>query len=370
MSKARRTLEQMLAGADIRIDGDRPWDIRVHDQRLFDRVLAKGTLGLGESYMDGWWDCDALDEMIARAMTADIQEHIRPWSILVPHLLARLVNLQRGARAFQVGEQHYDLGNDLFATMLDRRMTYSCGYWARAEDLEAAQEAKLDLICRKIGLQPGQRVLDVGLGWGSFAGYAAEKYGVEVSGVTVSREQAAWVEERYAHLPVRALVRDYRDLEGEYDHAVSVGMFEHVGHRNYRTYMDVVRRHLRPEGLFLLHTIGRHSPRGVAEPWVGKYIFPNSQIPALSEVANSMEGRFVLEDLHNFGADYDRTLMAWYENFEAGWPELRGKYDVRFHRMWRYFLLCCAGAFRARRLQLWQMVLSGQGVHEGYLRVS
>mgnify|MGYP006432589923 CR=1 FL=1 len=352
MSKARRSLEKLLATADVRIDGDRPWDIRVHDERVFSLVMAKATLGLGESYMDGWWDCDALDEMVARAMTVDLQDHIRPLLTTLPYFLGRVVNLQRGARAVVVGKQHYDLGNDLFATMLDRRMTYSCGYWAEATDLETAQEAKLDLICRKIGLQPGQRVLDIGLGWGSFAGYAAEKYGVEVSGVTVSREQAAWVEERYAHLPVKALVRDYRDLEGEYDHAVSVGMFEHVGHRNYRTYMDVVRRHLRPEGLFLLHSIGRHSPQSLAEP--GK----------------ALEGRFVLEDLHNFGADYDRTLMAWYENFEAGWPELRGEYDVRFHRMWRYFLLSCAGAFRARKLQLWQMVLSGRGVHEGYRRVS
>ena len=370
MTTARARFTELLAHADVRIDGDRPWDMQVHDDRVFDRIFARATLGLGEAYMDGWWDCEALDVMLTKVMRADIRRHIRPISLVLPVLTARLFNLQSLPRAFQVGEQHYDLGNDLFEVMLDRRMTYTCGYWRRADDLDAAQEAKLDLICRKIDLQPGQRVLDIGCGWGSFAGYAAEKYGAEVFGVTVSKEQGALVEERYRDLPVRAIVKDYRELEGEFDHVVSVGMFEHVGYKNYRTFMNVARRCLKPDGLFLLHTIGRRKTRPHGEPWTHKYIFPNAQVPSVASIGEAIEGTFVLEDLHNFGADYDRTLMAWHANFEAGWPDLREKYGDRFHRMWRYFLLTNAASFRARQLQLWQMVLSPEGVEDVYPRVT
>jgi cyclopropane-fatty-acyl-phospholipid synthase len=370
MDTARRRIEELFAVADVRIDGDRPWDIRVQDPRVFRRILGEATLGLGEAYMDGDWDCDALDVMLTKVMRADIRRHIKPISLIVPALTARLVNLQSLPRAFQVGEQHYDLGNDLFELMLDRRMTYTCGYWKDAKDLDAAQEAKLDLICRKIGLQPGQTVLDIGCGWGSFAGYAAEHYGAEVFGVTVSKEQGALVEQRYADLPVTAIVQDYRELTGQYDHVVSVGMFEHVGHKNARTFMEVARRCLKPDGLFLLHTIGRRKTRAHGEPWTDKYIFPNAQVPSVASIGRAIEGVFVMEDLHNFGADYDRTLMAWHANFEAGWPTIREKYGDRFHRMWRYFLLSNAASFRARQLQLWQTVLSPEGVEGVYPRVT
>ncbi|MEX2524415.1 MAG: cyclopropane fatty acyl phospholipid synthase [Gammaproteobacteria bacterium] len=370
MTTTRKRFAELLAHADIRIDGDRPWDMQVHNERVFDRVFARATLGLGEAYMDGWWDCEALDVMLTKVMRADIRRHIRPISLVVPVLAARLFNLQSLPRAFQVGEQHYDLGNDLFEMMLDRRMTYTCGYWHGADDLDAAQEAKLDLICRKINLQPGQRVLDIGCGWGSFAGYAAEKYGAEVFGVTVSKEQGELVEARYGHLPVKAIVKDYRELDGEFDHVVSVGMFEHVGYKNYRTYMEVARRCLKPDGLFLLHTIGRRKTRPYGEPWTNKYIFPNAQVPSVASIGEAIEGVFVLEDLHNFGADYDRTLMAWHANFEAGWPVLHEQYGDRFYRMWRYFLLTNAASFRARQLQLWQMVLSPEGVEGVYPRVT
>lgn len=366
MGQARDRFQALLEVADVRIDGDRPWDFRVHDERVFDRILSQATLGLGEAWMDGWWDCEQLDVMLTKVMRADIRRHIKPLSLLLPVLSAKLFNLQSLPRAFQVGEEHYDLGNDLFERMLDARMTYTCGYWAGAADLDAAQEAKLDLICRKIGLTEGQRVLDIGCGWGSFAGFAAERYGAEVYGVTVSKEQGAWVEQRYADLPVKAIVKDYRALDGAYDHIVSVGMFEHVGYKNYRTFMDVARRCLKPDGLFLLHTIGRRKTRAHGEPWTHKYIFPNAQVPSVASIGRAIEGRFVMEDLHNFGADYDRTLMAWHANFEAGWPAIADRYGERFRRMWRYFLLSNAASFRARQLQLWQMVLSPEGVEGVY----
>jgi len=370
MNAAHRKIEEILMLADVRIDGDRPWDMQVHDDRLYQRILVKGTLGLGEAYMDGWWDCDSVDQFITNVMRADLRKRIAPHSLFWPMLQARLINLQSIGRAFQVGEAHYDLGNDLFDRMLDKRMAYSCAYWKDAGNLDAAQEAKLDLVCRKIGLQPGQRVLDIGCGWGSFAGFAAERYGAEVFGVTVSKEQGKWVEERYVGLPVRALVQDYRELEGEFDHVVSIGMFEHVGRKNYHEFMQVARRCLKPGGLFLLHTIGRLKTRNAAEPWSNKYIFPNAQIPSMMDISRAVEDVFVIEDLHNFSAYYDTTLMAWHENFELHWPEIANRYDERFYRMWRYFLLTNAGAFRSRRLQLWQLVFSPEGVSGGYQRVS
>ncbi len=370
MNTARTKIEEILTFANIHINGDQPWDMQVHDVRVFTRILAGGSLGLGEAYMDGWWDCVQVDQFISNIIRANLRERVAPLSMIWPTVQARLLNLQSIGRAFQVGEAHYDTGNDLFERMLDKRMTYSCGYWENAYNLDAAQEAKLDLICRKIGLKSGQRVLDIGCGWGSFAGFAAEHYGAEIFGVTVSKEQGKWIEDHYSHLPVTALVQDYRELEGEYDHVISIGMFEHVGRKNYREFMQVVKRCLKPGGLFLLHTIGRLNTRNAAEPWSNKYIFPNAQLPSMADISSAAENLFVMEDMHNFSAFYDRTLMAWHQNFEQHWPEIADKYGERFYRMWRYYLLTNAGAFRARRMQLWQLVFSAEGVPGGYQRTS
>jgi len=370
MNTAKTKIEEILMLADIQVNGDRPWDMQVHDGRLYSRILAKGSLGLGEAYMDGWWDCEQVDQFIANIIQANLRTRVAPLSMLWPTLQARLLNLQSIGRAFQVGEAHYDIGNDLFERMLDKRLTYSCGYWNSAFNIDAAQDAKLDLVCRKIGLKPGQRVLDIGCGWGSFAGFAAEYYGAEVFGVTVSKEQGKWVEQRYAGLPVNILVQDYRELEGQYDHIISIGMFEHVGRKNYREFMQVAKRCLKPGGLFLLHTVGRLNTRNAAEPWSNKYIFPNAQLPSMADISTATENLFVMEDMHNFSAYYDKTLMAWHQNFEKHWPEIAGKYGERFYRMWRYYLLTNAGAFRARRMQLWQLVFSAEGVSGGYQRLS
>lgn len=360
-------VEQLLAAADIRINGDRPWDIQVRDDRLYARVLRHGTLGLGEAYMDGWWEAEALDEFVFRAVRADLKERIRFSPALFLHVAeAVFFNLGKKTRAFHIGEAHYDIGNDLYRHMLDRRMTYTCGYWKDADNLDDAQEAKLDLVCKKIGLTAEDRVLDIGCGWGSFAAFAAEKYGARVVGVTVSKEQAALGRTRCAGLPVEIRLQDYRDVDEKFDHIVSLGMFEHVGYKNYRTYMDVARRCLKEDGLFLLHTIGGNISVRSTDPWIQKYIFPNSMLPSLAQIARAAERRFVVEDLHNFGADYDKTLMAWYNNFNAAWPDLSGAYTRRFSRMWRFYLLSCAGMFRARSIQLWQIVLSKRGVLGGY----
>jgi cyclopropane-fatty-acyl-phospholipid synthase len=362
----RSRAETLLALADVTVDGPRPWDIRVRDRRLFARVFAEGSLGLGEAYMDGWWECERLDEFFHRVLAAELDTRVEPWRDAFRVLRARILNLQRPGRAFQIGRRHYDIGNELFARMLDRRMTYSCGYWKDATTLDAAQEAKLDLVCRKLGLGPGMRVLDIGCGWGGTARFAAERYGASVVGVTVSVEQARLASERCAGLPVEIRLEDYRAVRGTFDRVLSIGMFEHVGYKNYDTFMRVVRERLAPDGLFLLHTIGGNRSLKKNDPWTERYIFPNSMLPSAPQIASAIEGRFVLEDWHGFGPDYDRTLMAWHANVERHWPELAGAYDERFHRMWRYFLLSSAGGFRARKTQLWQLVLSPGGVPGGY----
>lgn len=350
----------LLAGAGISVNGDDPWDMQVYDPAVYRRVLTAGTLGLGEAYMDGLWDAEQLDEFFHRVMRCDLNETVTHGSAtkkLLAFLHHRLVNLQSRRRAFQVGEQHYDAGNDIFEAMLDPTMSYSCGYWHQAESLDAAQQNKLDLICRKLELQPGERLLDIGCGWGSLARYAAEHYGVEVLGITISREQQHLARERCAGLPVKIELMDYRDLQGRFDKAVSVGMFEHVGPKNYGVYFDQVREVLADDGLFLLHTIGNDITTEKTDPWIDRYIFPNGKLPSAKQMAAAVEGRFLVEDWHNFGPDYDRTLMAWWENFDAAWPELKARYDERFYRMWKYYLMCCAGLFRSRQGQLWQVVL-------------
>lgn len=365
----KSTSQKILSLADIQIDGPHAWDLKPKHEGVFRRVLAQGSIGLGETYMDGWWEAERLDEFFYRLLRAQIDRRIFRLSLLVPHLRARLVNLQSRTRAFQVSEAHYDLGNDFFAHMLDRRMVYTCAYWRGASDLDAAQEAKLDLVCRKIGLKPGQRVLDIGCGWGGFAKFAAERYGTQVVGITVSTEQAEFARAHCTGLPVEIRLIDYRAVNEPFDHIVSIGMFEAVGVKNYRAYFEMAHRCLADEGLFLLHTIGHNVAVLATDPWTHKYIFPNGEIPSLVQISRAIEGLFVVEDLHNFGADYDKTLMAWHANFERAWPNFQAQYGERFYRMWRYFLLACAGAFRARDLQLWQIVLSKTGVPGGYVRL-
>lgn len=356
---------RLLSAVDVGVDGQRDWDLRVHDDRFYGRILRAGSLGLGESYMDGWWDCPRLDDTICRILRGGLERRVIGWARLGSVLRASLVNLQSVSRAFQVGQRHYDIGEDLFRRMLDRRMIYSCAYWKDAADLDAAQEAKLDLICRKLGLQPGMRVLDIGCGWGGTLQYAAERYGVEGVGVTVSRDQAEHARRRCEHLPIEIRMQDYRELDERFDRVLSVGMFEHVGVRNYRIFMGVVRRCLGKDGLFLLHTIGSSSSDLAGDVWIDRYIFPNAKLPSAKQIAEAAEGLFVLEDWHSIGANYDPTLVAWNANIEPRWAEIPN-YDERFRRMWRYYLLACAGSFRARVSQVWQLVLSPEGVTGGY----
>ncbi|MBM2838635.1 MAG: Methyltransferase, cyclopropane fatty acid synthase [Deltaproteobacteria bacterium] len=362
----KKMIEALLEGTGIKINGSNPCDIQVHDNRFYKRVLTNSSLGLGESYMDGWWDSKSLDGFFFKIFSSGIENKARNWQI-IPYLLRNVItSVGHKSKAFNIGEKHYDIGNDLYKNMLDKRMVYTCGYWKEARNLDEAQEAKLDLVCRKLDFNRGQKVLDIGCGWGSFAKYAAEKYGVSVTGVTVSKEQAELGRETCKGLPVEIRLQDYRDLSGQFDHIVSLGMFEHVGYKYYRTYMKIVNSCLKDHGLFLLHTIGGNRSVVATDPWIDKHIFPDSMLPSIKQIGSSIENLFVMEDWHNFGSDYDRTLMAWYSNFNKSWDDIKSDYDDRFYRMWKYYLLSCAGSFRARKNQLWQVVLSKNGVFGGY----
>ncbi|MBT6690531.1 cyclopropane fatty acyl phospholipid synthase [archaeon] len=359
-----------IAGlAGVEVGGNEPWDIRVSDNRFYDRVLNEGSLGLGETYMDGSWDCDRVDMFFDRVLGANLEKRISGKDVVIARVKSKLFNRQRKSKAFEIGERHYDIGNDLYREMLDDRMVYTCGYWKNAFNLDGAQEAKLDLSCRKLGLEAGMRVLDVGCGFGSFAKYAAEKYGVDVVGVTVSKEQVKLGREMCEGLPVELRLQDYRDVKGKFDRVVSLGMFEHVGPKNYDVYFDKVRDCLADDGLFLLQTIGCNGSGRGSERWIDKYIFPGGVLPSVKQIGTAAEGRLVMRDWHEFGKDYDKTLMAWNGNFQAGWEGLSGKYNERFKRMWEYYLLSCAGSFRAGRNQLWQVMFSKEGGQGNFVSV-
>ena len=357
------TARKLFDHAGVQFNGSQPWDIKVGNDALYRRILMGGSVGFGESYVDGWWDCHKLDVLFEKVTAASLSQRLGGvaklnvgWRLLLDTLL----NRQTLSRAYQVGEAHYDIGNDLFEAMLDPSMNYSCGYWQNAENLVEAQQQKMDLICRKLKLEPGMKVLDIGCGWGGLAEYMIRRFDVKVVGLTISKEQCALAQERLKGMPAEIRLQDYRLIEEEqgFDRVVSVGMFEHVGNKNYLGYFEKVADLLNPNGLFLLHTIGSESLRKTTDGFIQKYIFPNGKIPNRQMINQTSLQLLRLEDWHNFGNDYDLTLMAWLENFESNWPELQNSYDDRFYRMWKYYLCCCAGWFRSRQGQLWQLVFS------------
>jgi cyclopropane-fatty-acyl-phospholipid synthase len=348
----------------------------VHDDRFFRRALLHGELGFGESYMDGDWDCEALDQLSTRLFAAGVDNSALHPIDLLNEVVARLLTRQTRTRARHQVAPHYDLGNDLFEAMLDsRHMAYTCAYWRPGvTTLEEAQEAKLDLVCRKLALEPGMRMLDIGCGWGGLAKYAAERYGVHVTGVTLSREQVALGSIRTAGLPVDLRVEDYRDTTGTFDRVVSIGCLEHVGHLNHRRFFEVVRERLGDRGVALVHSIGVGRTEYRSGRFLDKYVFPMVNLPSMAQIGRAIDGLFVLDDVHNIGVHYDRTLMEWHARFERAWPGLQGRYarllDGRFKRMFDFYLLMSAGFVRSRRAQVWQMILTPPGVSQPLCRFS
>lgn len=367
--EAKTMIQRLLSAAGVEINGQHSWDIQIHNEKFYTQALLGGSLRVGEAYVAKWWDCSRLDEFFNRILRNSIDQQLpKQWSDFISIVLSRLANFQTIRRSLMIN-RHYNLGNNLFSKMLDERMIYTCAYWKDARSLDEAQVNKLDLTCRKLYLQPGMKVLDVGCGWGGLAKYAAEHYQVQVTGITLSEEQATYAREMCKGLPVDIQLLDYRNLRGQYDRIVSLGMFEHVGYKNYRTFMRMANNHLTDNGLFLLHTIGNNTSATHTDPWIDRYIFPNSLLPSVLQIAKAAEHLFVVEDWHNFSADYDKTLMAWYQNFTAHWDELKADYDEDFYRLWAYYLLSCAGSFRARKNQLWQIVFSKNGLPGGYVSI-
>lgn len=379
MTNDKQLVHDLLQQAGITVNGNQPWDITINNDAFYDRILTNTELAIGETYVDKWWDCPAPDQFFYKVLQSHIDnqamKHPKFWKSFIAQWFyettRRVFNYQTKNKALVVGKRHYDIGNDLYECMLDKHMVYTCAYWKDAQTIDEAQENKLKLVCEKLGLKPGMTVLDVGCGWGSFAKFAAENYGVQVDGITISKEQLALGQERCKGLSVNLMFKDYRDLLKEnkqYDRIVSLGMIEHVGFKNYDIYMKTLAHALKDDGLFLLQTIGSNCTNSFASTWIDTYIFPNGKIPAIPNLASAFEKYFILEDWHNFGVDYDKTLMAWYENFNKNWDKLKANYDDRFRRMWNYYLLSCAGSFRARRNQLWQLVLSKDGLKQGFNR--
>jgi cyclopropane-fatty-acyl-phospholipid synthase len=366
MSRYQQILQSLAEQAGITVNGSGPCDIQVHNEKFYERVISQGSLGLGESYMDGWWSCEQLDEFFYKLLRAHMEQKLDlTWRQLLGVGRAKLMNMQSLKRAEEVAKVHYNLNTEFFAAILDPRMVYSCGYWRNAENLERAQEAKLDLICRKLNLSSHDRILDVGCGWGSFLKFAYERYKCRSIGVTISAPQADYARASCAGMPIEVIKCDYRDVgkesHGQFTKVVSIGMFEHVGPKNYRRFMEVVDELLTGDGLFLLHTIGDNYSRTSCDPWLDKYIFPNGVAPSVAQLGKAIEGIFVMEDWHNFGPDYYATLLCWNENLKRN----LGSTTVdtlmprdKFLRMWEYFFTSFASAFKAKHLQLWQIVMS------------
>ena len=369
-------VKSIFARAGLELQGPRPWDPQVHNPALYGDLLRRGSLALGEGYVEGGWDCEDLDGFFTRLLSQDIGsaslglDGLARLRQVVVELRERWGNLQTRRRAFDVGRRHYDIDPRVYGAMLDHRRVYSCAYWRHASSLEEAQEHKLRLICEKLELRPGQRLLDLGCGWGGLAGYAARNYGVRVTGITISHQQYHYCREVLADLPVDIQCCDYRSLPKKkpepFDRVVSVGMLEHVGRNNDRKYFDVASSLMTKQGLFLVQSIGTATTSWSLDPWIDTYIFPNGRLPSAQQLSKGFEGIFILEDWENIGADYDKTLMAWWQNFDAAWPSLSADINHQFYRLWKYYLLSCAGLFRSRQGQLWQVVLSKRERSGGY----
>jgi cyclopropane-fatty-acyl-phospholipid synthase len=373
MSFFERKVTELFSLAGVQINGSEPFDIQVHNQDFFRRFLTDGRLGLGESYMDGWWDCEKIDEMLYRLITAEkvIVSHVRTPKTLLNMFVSKIVPHGGKWRSQEIGKFHYDIGNELYERILDPYMNYTCGYWAGgATTLEQAQHDKMDRICTKLTIKPGMKLLDIGCGWGGFAKYAAENYGAHVTGISISEEQLKYARKLCAGLETEFKYLDYRDLNEYFDRITTIGMFEHVGFQYYRTFLEKVHSSLTDDGIFVLHTIGFNTS-DFKNPWLQKYIFPGCFVPSLKHVAEAYEGLFVLEHVENIGFDYAKTLLSWYDNLEKSWKEIQAfdpeKYNERFFRTWRYYLLSSVAGFHARKIQLWQFVFSKNGVEGGYV---
>lgn len=359
----------LLAKAEIPLNRSKKYGIEVYNEKLWDRIISKRQLGLAEGYMDGWWDCDAIDEFLTRLLEINVLENMKPSPTLFFHWAkSTFLNRQTKSKADKNAKYHYNIGNDLYSRMLDKEMIYSCAYWKRAKSLDQAQLDKLDLICRKLDLKPGMKILDIGSGWGALLRYAAKNYGIIGMGISPADAQVNYANSKVGKLKIEYRQMDYRDLTGNFDRIISVGMMEHVGPKNLATFFDKCDELLKSDGLMLHHTISSNYSKLVTDPFFDKYIFPGGVLPSIGQIAHASEKKFIIEDIHNFGPDYDKTLMQWHKNINKKWSEIPN-YDDRFKRMWNYYLLASAAGFRTRNLQLLQVVFSRGTLKKPYTSI-
>jgi len=369
--KSNKIFTRLFEEAGIPINGPEPYSIHVHDERIWDRLLDQRLLGLAEGYVDGWWSCERVDEMLTRFTNIDLAKQIplRPGTA-VAVAISRMLNRQNRRRSPKNAEFHYGIGNDLFKLMLDEYMIYSCGYWQNSDNLDDAQIAKMDLICQKLKLEPGMRILDIGCGWGGFLKYAATKYGVTGVGITPVGKQASLATERCEGLDICIHELTYQQLNGqfgEFDRIVSIGLVEHVGPKNLKSFFDICNKQLIEDGIMLHQLIGSTRARYDADPFYDRYIFPGGVLPSVSQFTAAAEPDWVIEDVHNFGLDYAKTLTEWHKNITSNWDNLPN-YDQRFKKMWEFYLLACVGGFMSRKFNLWQYVMRRKGM--GFERYS
>jgi len=368
---AKKIVTNLFSQAGIKLDGSNPWDIQLNNDRFYTSTL-RGSLGFGESYMKGDWDVDSMDALFRRIIRMNITESpLVLFNRLFLDIKSRLTNLQTRIGSLAIAETHYDLDHRLYELFLGPYNQYTCCFFNKAKTLEEAEVEKLEMICDKLDLREGDRVLDIGCGWGGFAKYAAETRGCRVTGISISKEQIAYSRRYTEGLPVDIINCDYRDLPERidasyFDKAVIIGMIEHVGYKNYRKLVNIVHRLIKDDGMFLLHTIGNSRRTTIVDPWIEKYIFRNSMAPAMSQLANAFEGLFVVQDWENYGHYYAPTLAAWQHNFETNWRQIEAietehRFDEKFRRMFNYYFLSCKAGFETDHINLWHIVMSKEG---------
>ena len=354
------TVQDFLQQADIRVDGSRPWDIKICHPDFFKCIMQQGLLGLGESYMDGWWECERVDILIYKFLTGRLDEYLPIHLHNILNLFsAKLLSLKPDHVSLTSGNKEHEIGYDIFAVMLDNYMQYSCGLWREGTSLDEAQTAKLQMICEKLQLSPGMRILDLGCGWGGTAEYMARHYGVYVEGITDSTEQQKVAQARCRDLDVTIMLGDFHDcIDDQFDRIISLGTLQNIELRNYQAFFKRIANSLNPDGRCLLQSIGKDQFVNHVGLWINKYIFPRGCLPSEEQIVRSTQPYLHIEDWINLGGDYDKTFMSWEKRINDAWPELKDNYSPRFKRMLDYYLCSCAGFLRAKKLNMWQMVFS------------
>jgi len=371
----KNRIEGILNEIGVTINGNKPYDLKINNKQFLTKMMlsASPSIDAGEAYMNGDWDCEQLEELFFRICKSEMDSELySKFGSFFYTLKNSIINQQSPSKSHEVAKKHYNLGNRFYELMLGKSMAYTCSYWKNAHSLDEAQFDKYDLICKKLYLKPGEKVLELGCGWGGLAKYMAEKYGCEVVAIDIGEQPSSYAKKLCKDLPVTVHQCDYRSTHiynpqnKPFDKIVSVGVLEHVGYKNYTPFLNIANSFIKPDGIFLLHSIGGNVSLNYCDPWINKYIFPNGMLPSIKQLGEALEHKFIVEDLQNFGAYYDKTLMAWRSNLNNNWDELKPSYDERFRRMMNYYLASCAGGFRARSMQLWQYVLTPKGMLNGY----